>query len=95
MAGARFLHLPETLYDYHVHDSNFSRQARENDGYAKAHIVRNNPAFFHRRVREWADGLLRNRLHSQAFRRGHIPAPKDVRALLSTVESKVLRMSGV
>ena len=65
MAGARFLHLPETLYDYHVHDSNFSRMARENDGYAKAHIVRNNPAFFHPRVREWADGLLRNRLHSK------------------------------
>lgn len=95
MAGARFRRVPERLYDYHLHSSNFSLQAREHDGHAKAHIVRNNPAFFHRRVREWADGLLRNRLHSQAFRRGHIPAPKDVRALLSTVESKVLRVSGV
>ncbi|MBG0790526.1 MAG: glycosyltransferase [Desulfovibrionaceae bacterium] len=94
MAGARFHHLPSPLYDYHLHSANFSRQAREHDGRAKALIVRNNPAFFHRRVREWADDYLRGRPLSQAFRRGHIPSPKDLAALLRVVESARARAAG-
>lgn len=94
MAGARFRHLPEPLCRYYFHSENFSRQARDNDGAAKALIVKNNPAFFHAEVRNWADGLLRGRLHSQAFRRGYIPTPRDVRDLLNVVERKVLRVAG-
>lgn len=92
-AGARFRRVAEPLYDYHLHAENFSHTARLNDGRAKALIVRNNPAFFHPLVREWAEDLLRNRLRAQPFRRGHIPAPGDVRALLKLVEDTFLRAS--
>jgi glycosyltransferase involved in cell wall biosynthesis len=92
-AGARFLHIPAPLYEYHFHDDNFSYQARRNDGPAKAAIVLNNPKFFHPVVVQWAEDLHRERLHSQPFTRGYIPSPEDVRALLRTVEDKVLNAS--
>ncbi|BCS88563.1 glycosyltransferase family 2 protein [Pseudodesulfovibrio sediminis] len=93
MTGARFHHIPVPRYNYQLHGDNFSNQAQKNDGLAKALIVLNNPAFFHPLVREWADGYMRGRLHSQAFQRGHIPTPDDVRALLRTVEDTVLQAS--
>ncbi|AMK10504.1 glycosyltransferase family 2 protein [Pseudodesulfovibrio indicus] len=88
--GAHFEHICDPLYDYHFHDDNFSRKAESNDGPSKAAIVRNNPDFFHPLVRQWAEDFRRGRLHAQAFPRGHIPSPDDVRALLKTVESTVL-----
>ena len=90
MAGARFMRISRALYDYAVHDANFSLHAVENDGSAKAHIVQNNPDFFHPLVLEWASGYLRGRLHSQAFQRGYIPRPTDIRKLLKDVEQRVL-----
>ncbi len=94
MAGANFIRLPEVLYNYEIHTSNFSHHAQKNDGHAKAQIVLNNESFFHPLVQEWATDYMRGRLHSQAFQRGHIPSPKDVRALLKTVEQKVFKASG-
>ena len=92
--GARFRHIPEPLYDYHFHGDNFSYQAEQNDGPSKAAIVLNNPGFFHPLVEQWAHDHQRGRLHAQAFMRGHIPAPDDVRELLKAVEGKVLNVSG-
>ena len=92
--GARFLHIPEPLYDYHFHDRNFSYRARLNDGPAKAAVVRNNPGFFHPEVAQWAEDLHRGRLHSQPFTRGHIPSPSDIRALFRTIEETIHNASG-
>lgn len=89
-ARARFMHIPQCLYSYEIHDSNFSYQAVKNDGTAKAQIVLNNPSFFHPLVLEWATDLMRGRLHAQAFQRGYIPGPEDVRSLLKMVEETVL-----
>lgn len=94
MAGAKFLRIPEPLYDYRHHGDNFSRRARRNDGIAKAQIVLNNPSFFHPHVVDWANGMMRNRLHSQPFQRGCIPRPDDVRTLLRVVERMNIRASG-
>ncbi|WP_338668364.1 glycosyltransferase family 2 protein [Pseudodesulfovibrio methanolicus] len=94
-AGARFLHIPAPLYEYHFHGDNFSYQAREHDGPAKAAIVLNNPGFFHPVVVQWAEDLGRGRLYAQPFTRGHIPSPDDVRELLKTIEGKVLTVSGL
>ncbi|MDC0336356.1 glycosyltransferase, partial [Pseudodesulfovibrio sp.] len=47
MAGARFLHIPRILYNYELHEGNYSQHAEANDGNAKARIVQNNPDFFH------------------------------------------------
>lgn len=93
-AGAKFLRIPEALYDYRHHGANFSNRAQKNDGPAKAQIVLNNPSFFHPQVVDWARGVLRGRLHSQAFRRGCIPRPEDVRELLKVVERMNLKVSG-
>ncbi|WP_319583137.1 glycosyltransferase family A protein [uncultured Pseudodesulfovibrio sp.] len=93
-AGARFLHIPEPLYDYNFHDRNFSYRARLNDGPAKAAIVRNNPGFFHPEVAQWAEDLHRGRLHSQPFIRGYIPSPSDIRALFNAIEETVQNASG-
>nr|WP_321513538.1 glycosyltransferase [uncultured Pseudodesulfovibrio sp.] len=94
IAGSRFVHIPELLYFYEIHNANFSHHARKNDGRAKAQIVFNNPSFFHPLVQEWATGFMRGRLHSQAFQRGYIPSPNDVRTLLKTVEQRVFEVSG-
>lgn len=90
MAGARFMRIPRTLYEYEIHDANYSRHAVANDGNAKARIVMNNPDFFHPEVQQWAAGHLRGRLHSQALQRGYIPRPVDVKQLLKEVEKRVL-----
>ncbi|MBI9081246.1 MAG: glycosyltransferase family 2 protein [Pseudodesulfovibrio sp.] len=91
MSGAGFLRIPRSLYTYEIHDMNYSHHAVENDGQAKARIVLNNPAFFHPMVLEWAIGHLRNRLHSQAFQRGYIPRPEDIKTLLKCIEQKVIK----
>ena len=94
MSGAKFLHIPRSLYNYELHDANYSHHAVKNDGPAKARIVLNNLTFFHPQVQEWATGLLRNRLHSQAFQRGYIPRPTDIKSLLKDIEQKVLSSTG-
>ncbi|NDV19667.1 glycosyltransferase [Pseudodesulfovibrio sp. JC047] len=88
MKKARFLHLPTPLFIYEMHSANFSHTARDHDGHAKATIVKNNPPFFHPTVQEWAEGLLRGRLHAHPFQRGYIPTPIDIRTLLKTVERR-------
>jgi len=92
MAGARFLRIPQILYTYEIHDTNYSNIAVKNDGNAKAVIVMNNLEFFHPLVQEWASGHLRNRLHSLTLQRGYIPRPTDVRELLKEVEQRVLKL---
>lgn len=89
MAGAAFHRIPEVLFEYTLHDKNFSHHAVRHDGHAKARIVLNNPDFFHPEVRRWADSYLRGRLHGQAMQRGYIPTPADVRKLLMDVETRV------
>lgn len=78
MSGAKFRHLPEVLYVYEIHDSNFSHQAVKDDGNAKAQIVINNPSFFHPSVLQWAHDHLRRRPYAPAFQRGYIPTADDV-----------------
>jgi len=91
MAGAKFLHIPISLYNYEFHDTNFSQQATENDGKAKAQIVLNNLSFFHPMVQQWAQGFMRNDLLSPAFPRGYIPTPGDLKKLFKKVEQDVLK----
>lgn len=88
--GGKFMRLDEKLYNYRIHDSNYSIQAIEQDGPAKAQIVLNNPDFFHPLVTEWATDYFRGRLLSQSLSRGYIPGPEDVRKLLKMVEDKTL-----
>jgi len=90
MAGAEFQRIDEILYNYEIHENNFSYHAVRCDGSAKAQIVLNNPDFFHPEVQEWARSCLRGRLHGQAMQRGYIPTPADVKKLLKDVEEKVL-----
>lgn len=90
MKKAQFTHLPQTLYDYRRHDSSYSKYAIPQDGPAKAQIVLNNPDFFHHFVIGWAQDFFRGRLHAQPFRRGYIPGPNDVQALLKLIEKKNL-----
>lgn len=92
MAGAKFLGIPEVLYNYEIHDTNFSLHAVAQDGNAKAQIVLNNPDFFHPEVVRWAQSFLRGRLHGQAMQRGYIPTPADVKKLLRDVEKQVLAL---
>lgn len=93
-AGARFLNIHGFMYNYAFHGGNFSNDARKNDGVAKADIVLNNPDFFHPHVVEWARGVKKGRVHSQAFYRGYIPKPNDVRKLLRFVEQMNIKAAG-
>ncbi|WP_415718532.1 glycosyltransferase family 2 protein [Maridesulfovibrio sp.] len=87
IAGGRFKHIAEPLYTHHFHDANFSQHAEKEDGVAKAHIVLNNPGFFHRAVQVWAKDHLRGRAHAPSFTRGYIPTNEDL-AKLSDLISK-------
>ncbi|QJB56495.1 glycosyltransferase family A protein [Pseudodesulfovibrio sp. zrk46] len=89
MAGARFHHIQQVLYNYEIHGTNFSNHAVSRDGNAKAQIVLNNTCFFHPEVEKWARSYLRGRLHGQAMQRGYIPTPVDVKKLLRDVEKRV------
>lgn len=86
MLGASFRHIPTALYNYEIHDNNFSLKAVRDDGPSKARIVLNNEEFFHPVVRDWAKDHLRNRIHAPAFPRGLIPRPEDIRKLLLKID---------
>jgi glycosyltransferase involved in cell wall biosynthesis len=81
--------VPEPLNVYNVHGQNYSRQAVEQDGPAKARVVLNNPGFFDPAVRAWALGLLRGALWAAPFGRGLIPRPQDV-ARLRAIATRVM-----
>ncbi|MBI9111897.1 glycosyltransferase family A protein [Maridesulfovibrio ferrireducens] len=87
MAGAKFRLIPHVLYNYEIHETNYSIQAVKDDGVAKAQIVLNNPDFFHPMVQHWASDHMRGRIHASAFQRGYIPRPEDIKALLIKIET--------
>ncbi|OEU65052.1 MAG: family 2 glycosyl transferase [Desulfovibrio sp. S3730MH75] len=87
VVGAKFQLIPQVLYNYELHGTNFSLQAVKSDGTAKAQIVLNNPTFFSSIVYEWAGAHMRGRLHASAFQRGCIPRPTDIKALLLKMDS--------
>ncbi|WP_320172803.1 glycosyltransferase family A protein [Maridesulfovibrio sp.] len=87
MAGGKFQHIAQPLYIHHVHESNFSLQAEKEDGSAKAHIVMNNPGFFHKAVVGWANDHLRGRAHAPSFQRGYIPTPEDLQKLSDMIRN--------
>lgn len=78
LLGAKFKRIAEPLYKHHFHEANFSHQAEKEDGAAKARIVLNNPGFFHKEVRGWAEDYLRGRAHAPSFQRGYIPTQDDI-----------------
>ncbi len=81
--------IPRPLYYHMVHGDNFSYQARQKDGPAKAMIVLNNKYFFDAAVVSWAKGLLRGEPWAVAFKRGLIPRARDV-SELRRIEARVL-----
>ena len=85
IAGGKFKHIAEPLYKHHFHESNFSNQAEKEDGAAKAHIVLNNPVFFHHEVLGWAKDHLRGRANAPSFPRGYIPTHGDLAKLLDLI----------
>ena len=88
MMGARFRHIPEILYSYEIHESNFSHRAVRDDGPAKAQIVLNNPSFFHHTVVQWAQDHMRGRDYAPAFQRGYIPTAEDIMKVMELFHSK-------
>ncbi len=85
--GFTGVRVPEPNNIYCVHGANYSRQAVEQDGPAKARLVLNNPGFFDPAVRAWALGVLRGALWAAPFGRGLIPRPQDVERLRAIAAS--------
>ncbi|WP_027721659.1 glycosyltransferase family 2 protein [Maridesulfovibrio zosterae] len=85
MTGAKFKHIAQILYNYEIHNANFSQQAVKDDGSAKAQIVLNNPSFFNPAVNQWAVDHIRGRLYAPAFRRGYIPTSEDINAVTGII----------
>jgi glycosyltransferase involved in cell wall biosynthesis len=70
---ARFAHVAEPLYLYRIHGSNFSNAATRRDAASKAHLVKDNAAFFPSWTRTWAKGILRGEPWADPMPRGIIP----------------------
>ena len=87
IVGGKFQHIAQPLYIHHVHESNFSFKAEKEDGAAKAHIVLNNPGFFHKSVVGWANDHLRRRAQAPSFQRGYIPTPDDLQKISEMIRN--------
>ncbi|MDO9083814.1 MAG: glycosyltransferase family 2 protein [Humidesulfovibrio sp.] len=81
LLGARFARVGAPLFAYRLHGQGYSRQARSQDGAAKARIVLDNPAFFPPWTRAWARGLLRGEAWAKPQGRGVIPVLREHIAL--------------
>jgi len=73
MSRARFVHVPEALYCYHMHGANYSFGARQDDARSKARLVLDNAAFFPSWTVTWAQDLLQGEAGVDPMGRGIIP----------------------
>ncbi len=96
MAGANFIRLPEVLYNYEIHTSNFSHHAQKKRWACQGanrfeqRIFFSTPSFRNgQRITCGEDSIHR------PFKEATSQAPKDVRALLKTVEQKVFQGIGI
>jgi len=73
MLRARFVHVPEPLYCYHMHGASYSFGARQDDALSKARLVIDNAAFFPSWTVTWARDLLHGEAGVDPMGRGIIP----------------------